>query len=40
MEDRPAVILAAIRRLAHDAQRRGVLIDPRILRDICDGKKG
>lgn len=40
MEDRPAVILAAVRRLARDAQRRGTLIDPRQLQDICEGRKG
>lgn len=39
MEDRPAVILAAIRRLAHSADRRGTLIDPQQLIDICEGRK-
>ncbi|MGP9682048.1 hypothetical protein [Brachybacterium sp. AOP3-A1-3] len=39
MEDRPAVILAAIRRLANDAQRRGTLLNPRQLLDIIAGKK-
>ncbi|WP_341856410.1 hypothetical protein [Brachybacterium sp. GPGPB12] len=39
MEDRPAVVLAAIRRLAQAADRRGTLIDPRQLLDICEGRK-
>lgn len=39
MEDRPAVILAAIRRLAQNTQRRGTLIDPRLLLDIINGRK-
>ena len=39
MEDRPAVILAAVRRLAHNANRRGTLIDPRQLLDVIEGKK-
>lgn len=39
MEDRPAVILAAIRRLAHSADRRGTLIDPRQLLDVIAGRK-
>lgn len=38
-EDRPAVILAAVRRLAHSADRRGSLIDPRVLLDVIEGKK-
>lgn len=40
MEDRPSVILAAIRRLTADALRRGTLIDPRQLQDVIDGRKG
>lgn len=36
-EDRPAVILAAIRRLAQHADRRGTHIDPRQLLDIING---
>lgn len=40
MEDRPSVILAAIRRLAADHIRRGVMIDPKLLQDICAGRKG
>ena len=39
MEDRPSVTLAAIRRLAHNAHRRGTRIDPRVLLDIIEGKK-
>ena len=38
-EDRPSVTLAAIRRLAHNAHRRGTRIDPRVLLDIIEGKK-
>ena len=39
MEDRPAVILAAIRRLATSADRRGTLIDPQQLLNIITGRK-
>lgn len=39
MEDRPAVVLSAIRRLAHNAHRRGTLIDPKLLLDVIEGKK-
>lgn len=38
-DDCPAVTLAAIRRLAHSANRRGTLIDPRQLLDVIEGKK-
>ena len=38
MEDRPAVVLSAIRRLAHNAHRRGTRIDPRVLLDVIEGK--
>ena len=39
MEDRPAVILAAVRCLAHSADRRGTLIDPKLLLDVIAGRK-
>ena len=39
MEDRPAVVLSAIRRLTHNAHRRGTRIDPRALLGIIEGKK-
>ncbi len=39
MEDRPAVILAAVRRLATSADRRGTLINPKLLLDVIEGKK-
>ena len=39
MEDRPAVVLSAVRRLAQSADRRGTLIDPQLLLDIIEGKK-
>lgn len=38
-EQRPAVVLASVRRLAADHIRRGVMIDPKQLQDICAGKK-
>ena len=38
MEDRPALILARIRRTAHTAQRSRGLIDPETLLRIIDGK--
>ena len=38
MEDRPSVTLAAIRRLAHNAQRTRTLIDPETLLRIIEGK--
>lgn len=38
-EERIAVILSAVRRLAHNADRRGTLIDPRVLLDVIEGKK-
>lgn len=38
-EQRPAVVLASVRRLAADHIRRGVLIDPRQLQEICAGRK-
>ena len=38
MEDRLAVILAAIRRQAQDAIRRGVKLDPRKILAAADGK--
>ena len=38
MEDRPALILAQIRRTAHTAQRNRALIDPETLLRIIDGK--
>lgn len=37
MEDRPALILAAIRRTAYTAQRTRALIDPETLIRILDG---
>src|SRR5699024_11631697 len=39
MEDRPALILARIRRALRDADRRGKTIRPRYLLDIIEGKK-
>ena len=38
MEDRPALILAAIRRIAYTAQRNRALIDPDTLLRIIEGK--
>ena len=38
MEDRPALILAQIRRTAHTAQRNRALIDPDTLLRIIEGK--
>ena len=38
MEDRPALILAQIRRITHAAQRSRTLIDPETLLRIIDGK--
>ena len=38
MEDRPALILAAIRRITYTAQRNRALIDPDTLLRILDGK--
>ena len=38
-EDRPALILARIRRILRDADRRGKTIRPRYLLDIIEGKK-
>ena len=38
MEDRPALILAQIRRAAHTAQRNRALIDPETLLRIIEGK--
>lgn len=38
-EDRPAVILAAVRRLAQSADRRGTLINPRLMLDVIAGRK-
>ena len=38
-EDRPAVILSAIRRLAQSAERRGTWIDPKLLLDVITGRK-
>lgn len=40
METRPAVVLAAVRRLAQSAIRRGTVIDPRQLLDVINGRKG
>ena len=39
MEDRPALILAQIRRITYTAQRNMALIDPQLLLDIIEGKK-
>ena len=39
MEDRPALILAQIRRITHTAQRNRALIDPDTLLRILDGKE-
>lgn len=39
-EQRPAIVLAAVRRLTADALRRGVMVDPKQLQDICAGRKG
>ena len=39
MEDRPALILARIRRTLRDADRRGKTIRTRYLLDIIEGKK-
>ena len=38
MEDRPALILAQIRRITHTAQRKRALIDPDTLLRIIEGK--
>ena len=38
MEDRPALILAQIRRITYTAQRNKKLIDPETLIRIIDGK--
>ena len=38
MEDRPALILAQIRRTAYNAQRNRALIDPDTLLRIIEGK--
>lgn len=39
-EQRPAIVLSAVRRLAADHIRRGVMVDPKLLQDICAGRKG
>lgn len=39
MDQRPAVVLAAIRRLAQSADRRGTMLDPKLLLDVIEGKK-
>ena len=38
MEERPALILAQIRRITHTAQRNRALIDPETLLRIIEGK--